>query len=30
MDDFLEEPCDAVEAFLMEVVELFLVEVAED
>ena len=29
-DDFLEEPCDEVEAFLMEVVELFLVEVAED
>ena len=30
VDDFLEESCDAVEALRMEVVELFLVEVAED
>lgn len=29
-DDFLDESCDAVEALRMEVVELFLVEVAED
>ena len=30
VDDFLDESCDAVEALRMEVVELFLVEVAED
>ena len=30
VDDFLDESCDAVEALRIEVVELFLVEVAED
>ena len=30
VEDFLDESCDAVEALRMEVVELFLVEVAED